>query len=76
MKFLSCLMLLSLVTLAGCGKPQPPETERRPDPQATAMRDAMAKPLEEAKAAQAATEQATKAQDAALDAATGDASPQ
>ncbi|MCD9085654.1 hypothetical protein [Stenotrophomonas sp. SY1] len=71
-----CLMLLSLPLLAACGKPQPPETERRPEPQATAMRDAMAKPLEEAKTAQATAEQSARAQHAALEAATGDARPQ
>lgn len=63
-----CLMLLSLPLLAACGKPQPPETERRPEPQA-AMREAIAQPLEQAKA----TEDAAKAEQAALDTAAGNA---
>ena len=71
MKPYHCLMLLALPLLAACGKPQPPETERRPDPQASALRDAMSKDLEQAKAAAAATEDAAKAQKAALDAAEG-----
>lgn len=70
MKRLSLLILPLLLGLAAC-KPQPPETERRPDPQATALRDAMSKDLEQAKAAAAATEDAAKAQKAALDAAEG-----
>jgi hypothetical protein len=64
------LMVLALVTLSACGKPQPPDPERRPDPQATAMRDAIAKPLEQAKAAQTAVDEAAKVQRAAIDAAT------
>ena len=75
MRSLSCLMLLSVLLLSGCGKPQPPEAERRPDPQASAMREAINKPLDEAKAAQKATEQSAEAQDAALKAATGDTTP-
>ena len=71
MKRLSLLTLPLLIGLAACGKPQPPETERRPDPQASALRDAMSKDLEQAKAAAAATEDAAKAQKAALDAAEG-----
>jgi len=31
-----CLLPMALALLAGCGRPQPPETERRPDPQAAA----------------------------------------
>lgn len=72
MKFPALIMLLAATTLSACGKPQPPETERRPDPQATAMRDAIAKPLEQAKAAQTAVDEAAKAQRAAIDAASTD----
>ena len=60
-----------LVGLAACGKPQPPDTERRPEPQACALREAMSKDLDQAKATAAAAEQASKAQQAALDAAVG-----
>jgi len=31
-----CLLPMALALLAGCGSPRPPETERRPDPQAAA----------------------------------------
>jgi len=62
-----CLPLLSMALLAACGKPQPPDTERPPEPQATQLRDAIQQPLEQAKAAAAATEQAAKAEQAAAD---------
>lgn len=71
MKRHSLLILPLLIGLAACGKPQPPETERRPEPQATALRDAMTKDLDQAKATAAAAEQASKAQQAELDAAVG-----
>ncbi|HEX7989364.1 MAG TPA: hypothetical protein VF513_04325 [Stenotrophomonas sp.] len=70
MKRLSLLMVPLLLALAAC-KPQAPDTERRPDPQATALRDAMKKDLDQAKATAAAAEQASKAQQAELDAAVG-----
>lgn len=70
MKRLSLLMVPLLLALAAC-KPQAPDTERRPDPQATALRDAMKKDLDQAKATTAAAEQASKAQQAELDAAIG-----
>lgn len=61
-----CLPMLSMLLLAACGKPQPPDTERPPEPQAGAMRDAIAQPLEKAQAARAAVEEATAAESAAL----------
>lgn len=70
MKRLSLLMVPLLLALAAC-KPQAPDTERRPDPQASALRDAMKKDLDQAKATAAAAEQASKAQKAELDAAVG-----
>ena len=70
MKRLSLLIVPLLLALAAC-KPQAPDTERRPDPQATALRDAMKKDLDQAKATAAAAEQASKAQQAELDAAVG-----
>lgn len=70
------ILLLATATLSACGKPQPPDTERPPEPQATALREAIAKPLEQAKAAQTAVDEAAKAQRAAIDAATGDSPKQ
>ena len=70
MKRLSLLMVPLLLSLAAC-KPQAPDTERRPDPQATALRDAMKKDLDQAKATATAAEQASKAQQAELEAAAG-----
>lgn len=66
MKARHCLPMLSMVLLAACGRPQPPDTERPPEPQASAMRDAIAQPLEKAQAARAAIEEATAAESAAL----------
>lgn len=63
------LLLLSLATLPGCGKPELPDSERPPEPQATALRDAIAQPIEQAKAAQTAVDEAARAQRAAIDAA-------
>ncbi len=57
MKPRHCLPMLSMLLLAACGKPQPPDTERPPEPQAAAMREAIAQPLEKAQAAKAAVEE-------------------
>jgi hypothetical protein len=61
-----CLLLMPLLLLVACGKPQPPDTERPPEPQAGAMREAIAQPLEKAQAAKAAVEEAGQAERAAL----------
>ena len=61
-----CLLLMPMLLLVACGKPQPPDTERPPEPQAGAMREAIAQPLEKAQAAKTAVEEATGAEDAAL----------
>lgn len=61
-----CLPMLSMLLLAACGKPQPPDTERPPEPQASAMREAIAQPLEKAQAAKAAVEEVAGAEGAAL----------
>lgn len=70
-----CLLLLPLTLAlpAGCSNPQPPETERRPDPQAAAMRKAIAQPLAEARAAAVATEDAARTGQKALQ--TADSAP-
>ncbi|MGV8961540.1 MAG: hypothetical protein ACOH1V_14345 [Stenotrophomonas sp.] len=70
MKTLHCLLLALLPVLAACRAPEPPSPERPPDPQATALRDAMQRPLEKARAVQADTDKAAQAQRAAIDAAT------
>ncbi|MEB1527648.1 hypothetical protein VDQ83_00780 [Xanthomonas campestris pv. campestris] len=65
------LALSLLVALAAC-KPAPPKpADKPPEPQAGALRAAIAQPLDRAKQAQAGTEQAAAAQNAAIDAATG-----
>ena len=52
------LMLLSAVLLAGCSRPPEPEPERKPEPQAVALRPALQQPLDRARAVQQASDQA------------------
>ncbi|WP_369978969.1 hypothetical protein [Xanthomonas bundabergensis] len=68
---LMTLALSLLAVLAACkpAPPKPPDTP--PEPQAGALRAAIAQPLDRAKQAQADTEQAAAAQKAAIDTATG-----
>jgi hypothetical protein len=67
MKLRYALLLLPLLTAC---RPEPPSTERPPEPKATALRDTMQQPLDRAHAADAAVQQAARARDAALDVAT------
>lgn len=72
-------LLAAGLALAACSKPEPPDRDDPPEPQAVAaaqpaeLTQAIQEPLDKANAAQAATEAASKQQDAAIDAATGDA---
>ncbi len=66
MKLRPCLLMLPMLLLAACGRPQPPDTERPPEPQAGALREAITQPLEKAQAAKAAVEGATAVEGAAL----------
>ncbi|MFL9583254.1 hypothetical protein [Stenotrophomonas sp. AB1(2024)] len=52
------LPLAGLLVLGGCNRPVPPDPEKRPEPQATALRDAMQQPLDKAKAARDTLEKA------------------
>lgn len=65
-----CMGLLSLPLLAACKRPEPPSTDRPPEPQAAALREAIQQPLDKARAVQQATDQAAAQQSAAIDAAT------
>lgn len=63
------------LALGACGKPQPPDRERPPEPQAgpkSELREAIREPIDRAKQADAAVQEAAEAQRAAIDAATGD----
>ena len=65
--------LVLLVTgLAAC-KPEPPPTDKPPEPKATAdateLRDAIKRPIDQAKAVEAATQEAAEKQRAEIDAA-------
>ncbi|WP_202908939.1 hypothetical protein [Cognatilysobacter segetis] len=66
-----------LALLAACSKPEMPDKDKPVEPKATARHDDLARavqaPLRQARASQAALDAASKAQDAAIDAATGDA---
>jgi PBP1b-binding outer membrane lipoprotein LpoB len=76
------LALAAFAALAtGCSPPKPPDKEQPPEPIAgtaapapqdpTALRRAIEQPIDKAKAAEDATATAQKAQQDALDAATG-----
>jgi hypothetical protein len=67
---LACTLL---VALGACGKPQPPDKEQPPEPQAqrSELRDAVQQPIERARQADADVQKAAEAQRAAIDAATG-----
>lgn len=61
--------LMALALLAGCSKPQPPDKDRPPEPQATQLRDAIQAPLDKARAVDANARKAADEQRAAIDAA-------
>ena len=61
---------LGLLALAACQRPPPAPTEQRPEPQATALRDAVQAPLDKAHGAQAAVDDSAEKQRAEIDAAT------
>ena len=70
--------LLCACALAACSKPEPPEKDRPPEPQATAaarpygnphaMRDAIQAPIDRAKSAEDVTLEAARKQQASIDA--------
>lgn len=69
----ACATLL----LAACSRPEPPDKERPPEPQATTparhtgLRDAIQAPQDKARAVEGAVDDAAKAQRAAIEAAGG-----
>ncbi|MEA5124749.1 hypothetical protein [Xanthomonas floridensis] len=65
-------MLAAVLALpvVACQRPQPAPTDQKPDPQATALRDHIQAPLNQAHAVQAASDQAAEDQRKAIDAAT------
>lgn len=79
--------LATLLLCAACSKPEPPETDRPPEPQATpeqpaadqgaaggnatGLRDAIQRPIDRAKAVDGQVEDAAAQQRAAVDAQTG-----
>lgn len=66
------LLCCSLLAIAACSKPQPPEKERPVEPQAhIELRDAIQAPIDKAKQVEIETEKAQDARDAAIEAAGG-----
>lgn len=66
----------TLLLLAGCSKPEPPETERPPEPKAseprhTELRDAIQAPIDKARSVEKTTLDAAEQQRAEIDAQTG-----
>ena len=76
------LACTALLALAGCEKPEPPPTERPPEPQAearvpatadhTALRDAIRAPQDRARAVEDVTLEAADRRRAEIEAQTGD----
>lgn len=64
---------LALLTLSACSRPTPPDTEKRPEPQADAGRlpRTIQAPLEKARDVEADLEQAAEVRRAAIEAAGG-----
>lgn len=62
-------LVLLVACLAAC-KPEPPPLEQPPEPKATELRDAIKRPIDQAKAVEEATREAAEKQRAAIDAAT------
>ena len=64
--------LVLLIACLGACKPEPPPLEQPPEPKATAteLRDAIQRPIDKAKAVEAATQEAAEKQRAEIDAAT------
>jgi hypothetical protein len=67
----SCGVLLVALCVAACSKPQPPEKEQPPEPQATELRDAIQAPIEKAQGVEAEVQEAAEAQREAIEAAGG-----
>lgn len=72
-------LLSSAFALTACSKPEMPDHEQRPEPQAapvatppSALRETMQRPVDKAQAAEDATAAAQQQRDDALNAATGD----
>lgn len=63
--------LALLLACAACSKPEPPEKERPPEPQATQLRDAIQQPIDRARAVEGQVQDAAAKQQAAIDAQAG-----
>lgn len=63
-------LALLAALLPACSRPPPAPTEQRPEPQATALRDAIKAPLDKARNVQQVTDEAAQQQREAIDAAT------
>lgn len=57
------------IAAAGCSKPTVPPPEKKPEPQATGLRDAMQAPIDRAKAVEGVQRDADAARRAEIDAA-------
>ena len=73
MKPLPCIAALTATLVVACGKPQPPEKEKPPEPRAThtELRDTIQRPIDKAKAVEAEVQKAADEQRAAIEAAGG-----
>lgn len=70
---LRTLVLAAMFSAGACSKPEPPPTDQPPEPRAqdTELRDAIQRPIEQAKAVEKAMQDAADKQQAEIDARTG-----
>ena len=67
-----CALSLALSAMAGCSKPEPPQKEQQPEPQAnTELRDAIKAPIDKAKAVEDSVQDAADKQKADIESAGG-----
>jgi len=69
----SAALFATLSGASACSKPEPPPTDQKPEPQAqhTELRDAIQKPIDQAKAVEKSVQDAADRQQAEIDAKTG-----
>lgn len=67
------IAIVALLGTSACSKPEPPPTDRPPEPQAqhTELRDAIQQPIDQAQAVEKAMQDAADKQQAEIDAKTG-----
>ena len=69
------LPLLAMIVLSACNRPVPPAPDTPPEPQATELREAIQKPIDQARSVSDTLQQSADARAAEADRASGDTPP-